>query len=688
MFAGRCVAILCAFASLLSAQPAKTTIQDTIYQADGTPFNGTAVITWRTFQAGDTSNIGMQSLTVPILNGGLYVQLVPNTNATPVNYYTVHYNSDGLEQFTETWAVPPSTTALRVLAIRVTAGSTTGPSGGTGTGTGTGGGTGGQTPILETDVVGLSADLTIRPVKGPGFLPGRSAVINDAGEVEGVAGNSSDCVHVDGTTGPCFDSTQLASFVDSETPGGAVDGTNTSFTLANTPSPAVSLSLFRNGIYQTTGTDFSLSGNVIQFLGGATPQPGDILTATYRLGGTAVGAIHTINAAYPLIGAGALETNLNLSLADSAFLRRGHKTMVIGDSQTGPSTADEPFPTIPANWFGQLAVASQSRVRYWGNAGIAGDTTANMLNRLSTDVIARNPDKVFIEAGYIDINAQVSVANIAANIGTMVNRLKAANILPILCTLPPRLPNDVYGPSPQSTLAIVQLNFQLRQLADAQGIPLVDFYSIVVDPKTGYYQNGYSIDNVNPVMPATRLMAAAAMRALTAVFDDTHPWLPVNDSDGINLIQDPVFVRTPSLWVQTAMTGFPAQLTIVPDPNSPGNTMTLQKTDSGSIDRITGATITTGFSPGDRLAFTGTITAANCESGNLQFDISLQFNPGAMSMYPAYHWAVDIARGQWYVEFSVPPGASSMTPVIQLNQGSGVVTIGHIGVVNLTALGF
>ena len=126
MFTGRLMAISLAATGLLLAQPSVTTIQDTIYKADGSVFSGTAVINWSTFESGNTSNIGMQSLTVPIVNGAFYVQLVPNTNAVPSNVYTVHYNSDGLEQFTETWAVPPSTTILRVRDVRVTGTSSSG----------------------------------------------------------------------------------------------------------------------------------------------------------------------------------------------------------------------------------------------------------------------------------------------------------------------------------------------------------------------------------------------------------------------------------------------------------------------------------------------------------------------------------------------------------------------------------
>ena len=565
MFAGRSVAILCMVAGSLFAQPATTTIQDTLFKADGTPFNGSVVVTWNNFQTQDAAAIGQQTATFPIVNGAVFVQLAPNTNAIPVNNYTANYESDGLVQFTEIWAVPPSTTPLRLAAVRVVNGATASPTPTSGSTGGGGTTTAPSGQIQETDVVGLPADLSIRPVRGPGYLPGRSAIINMSGELEAISGDPGDCVHVDGSTGSCsgIDASQMASFIDSETPGGAIDGNNVNFTLANAPMPAVSLSLFRNGVYQTTGTDYSLNGSAIQFLTGATPQPGDVLTATYRIGGSAAGPnVYSVNTAFPLSGGGALQGNLTLSLIDAAFLRRGHRTMVIGDGQAGVSSPDSTFPTLTSNWFNQAVLESQSEIRYAGNAGLAGDTTANMLNRLATDVIAQNPDKVFIEAGYSDINAEVPVTTIASNINAIVVQLKAANILPILCTLPPRLPADVNGVSAASTVSLVQLNLQIRHIADLQGLTLVDFYSVLVDPSTGQYRSGYSSDGINPIMPATNAMAQTAIVATQLLYDVTSPWLTANDKDPVNLIQDPVFVEVPTHWVQSTPTGIPARLTL------------------------------------------------------------------------------------------------------------------------------
>ncbi len=90
------VAVLAAGAAAAAlAAPSLTTIQDVLYKADGTRFNGMAIIEWKGFEAADQSQVPTQFVTVPIRSGNLRVQLVPTTNASSGAYYAVRYNSDG-----------------------------------------------------------------------------------------------------------------------------------------------------------------------------------------------------------------------------------------------------------------------------------------------------------------------------------------------------------------------------------------------------------------------------------------------------------------------------------------------------------------------------------------------------------------------------------------------------------------
>src|SRR4051794_36287735 len=96
--------ITCAY-----AQSNLTQIRDTIYNANGTPFNGTVVITWNGASSTLTGSVSPLSTSARIYNGALSVLLVPTTTAGGNSYYQVIYSSsDGTTQWTETWQVPPS----------------------------------------------------------------------------------------------------------------------------------------------------------------------------------------------------------------------------------------------------------------------------------------------------------------------------------------------------------------------------------------------------------------------------------------------------------------------------------------------------------------------------------------------------------------------------------------------------
>lgn len=299
--------LLCAalvLGSRMAAQPALTTIQDILYTADGNRFNGLITIAWQSFDAGDSSNIASQVTRLTIHNGILYIQLVPTTTATTPATYSVQYNGTGHTQFQEVWVVFPSATPLRVRDVRLSPGAvaTSGPPGQLGS-------------VQISDVLGLQAALNLRPALGLGFGVSRAAVINVDGALDGAAGNLSDCLHVDGTSGACGSGGGGSTgFVDAEIPAGTLDGLNASFTLTGLPSPASSLTLYRNGMLLKPNLDYTLSASSILFQAGAVPRTADSLLAYYRLAvaipgvgfvdaETPSGAINGVNNFYTLVQA-------------------------------------------------------------------------------------------------------------------------------------------------------------------------------------------------------------------------------------------------------------------------------------------------------------------------------------------------------------------------------------------------
>jgi hypothetical protein len=185
---------------------------------------------------------------------------------------------------------------------------------------------------------------------------------------------------VDGTTGPCCAPT----FVDSETPAGTLDGVNATFTLANNPS-GTSLQLFRNGLYQTIAFDYSLTGSTISFAVGAIPQPGDTLTASYRVDPSSSGtsgaaplsqAVRTTASAQVLCNAPGIVSGLGLWTTlgscdiPSSQLRTGDRIEVRFTFQhNGHSTGFD----IQINWGSTVVLARHGGV---ADSALVGDLEA------------------------------------------------------------------------------------------------------------------------------------------------------------------------------------------------------------------------------------------------------------------------------------------------------------------------
>ena len=256
------LSILILYSTLLTscafAQSNLTQIQDTVYNSSGALFNGTVVITWLGSGTPTGSNPAPYNTSVKIFNGALSVYLVPSTTATPpANYQAVYNSSDGLVSWTETWQVPPSSTPLTLIQVRVP------------NGTGSGGTGGGGTAVAIAQVTGLSS-----------FLSALNSSVNTLTAMLNAL--NSTVTSVTAQVNSLAANPNNVSFQDAETPGGTINGTNANFTLQFTPITLGSLMLFKNGVMLRNGQDYTLTGTNITFTSNAIPQTADTLSAYYR----------------------------------------------------------------------------------------------------------------------------------------------------------------------------------------------------------------------------------------------------------------------------------------------------------------------------------------------------------------------------------------------------------------------
>lgn len=121
--------LICIFLSLLArvglAQVATTTVQDTVYRADGTPAGGTVVISWNAFTTAAGNAVPAGSTAVTIGSGGLLtVALAPNAGGSPMgSYYSVVYHLNDGSTSREYWVIPvivPGGGTAKLAAVRNT----------------------------------------------------------------------------------------------------------------------------------------------------------------------------------------------------------------------------------------------------------------------------------------------------------------------------------------------------------------------------------------------------------------------------------------------------------------------------------------------------------------------------------------------------------------------------------------
>ena len=177
--------------------------------------------------------------------------------------------------------------------------------------------------------------------------------------------------------------------------------------------------------------------------------------------------------------------------------------VALGDSITIGSTE----PRAEDSWFENLACTGDPPVRYAHNAGIHGNTTAQMLARLEADVLSRDPDTVFVLGGTNDVLSGVDRAETIGNLREIAELSREAGADVYLGTIPPQ------EAVPLAAVATEQLNAAIVALADEVDVPVLDFHAALVEAD-GSYRDGLFADMVHPSVAGARTMAQVARDAL------------------------------------------------------------------------------------------------------------------------------------------------------------------------------
>ncbi len=170
--------------------------------------------------------------------------------------------------------------------------------------------------------------------------------------------------------------------------------------------------------------------------------------------------------------------------------------------------------SITENW-AALDGAFFNRHRFLGR-GISGQTSAQLLSRFRSDVIALRPGYVVILVGINDFaknGGEIPPEDILSNVQSMCELARVHGIEPVLCSLTPCRKIGWLPQRSEIASEVIAYNDRLKQYARSAGIRYVDYHSALTAPDGGLLPE-YSYDEVHVSVPAYKKMEELVLRSL------------------------------------------------------------------------------------------------------------------------------------------------------------------------------
>lgn len=234
------------------------------------------------------------------------------------------------------------------------------------------------------------------------------------------------------------------------------------------------------------------------------------------------------------------------SLSNGAASIRTSKVWMVGDSYTdgGNSFDATLFKAGPNNnvlfayTTGALAyslsgfptwvmLASQCHFTIAGIRAFGGYTPLQILTYFIPQVIAaaKPGDNVILLSGQNQLSDVTSVLQ-------SHDALLAANLNPIVVTVPP---------NSTASDATFKMNESLKAYAESNNLPLVDLYTLFVDPTNGNWLSQYnSGDNVHPNIAGYQAGAVLIANTVISVLPDVTKLIPINAALTAQLQKNPL----------------------------------------------------------------------------------------------------------------------------------------------------
>lgn len=129
------------------------------------------------------------------------------------------------------------------------------------------------------------------------------------------------------------------------------------------------------------------------------------------------------------------------------------------------------------------AFLGERKLDITANAGVGGNTTAQMLARISTDVLAYTPGWVVVLGGTNDASNGVAAATTIANLKSIFQQILATGAKVVACTI---TPSDYINANSAYQLAAGDVNNWIRAYSQATaGMVLCDWAGYLANPADG-----------------------------------------------------------------------------------------------------------------------------------------------------------------------------------------------------------
>ncbi|RQR03196.1 SGNH/GDSL hydrolase family protein [Burkholderia stagnalis] len=244
------------------------------------------------------------------------------------------------------------------------------------------------------------------------------------------------------------------------------------------------------------------------------------------------------------------------------------------------------------------------------------------------------------------------------------------------------------GSSLSSTVRtkIVTGNAILNRIAQKLGIPFLDMYNFFVDPATGTYQLGTTIEGTHPCSQSMKLFGQNAWASLQNFFPPFVPYLCGDNADPTQLFGNPLYLNNngnyPTGWAPFSGSAAESMVTV-----SGIRGQTYRTAIPGYAARFSTWQINSGFSVGDTIQVSGKmqLSGADQNGGQGLFQLYAVGPNAAIGGYVLNSDTGGVVTFQF--EGTVPAGTTALQLKKNVSYGPCTFDIGEINVRNLTALG-